>query len=245
MDWDKGLKFIKLKKGKFLFTGILTLLTGFLMIFIFKQQMYQPPLTSYLMLEAAEETTIEAALEISEESSGALDFDVELQHIYVDIKGAVNRPGVYQLEEGSRLFDLIDLAGGLTFEAYEDGINLAQRLEDQMMVRIYCKAEMEAHLNAQESEGVVEEFETQLTPPSIIIQQTTDLEESSNALVNINTASAAELESLPNIGPKKAQDIILYRETNGSYQEIEELLNVSGIGSKTFASLQDLVTVHP
>lgn len=245
MDWKRDLTFKNTNVKVFVLSGVVIIAMALLFIFILIKQMQPAPLTSYSLLESDSEISAEMSAEMVTERE--VEPESILKHIYVDIKGAVYRPGVYQLEEGSRLFDLIDLAGGLGTEAYQDGINLAQRLEDQMMVRIYKTAEMESVLNAQVPDLLVASDDTNsIMPPSISLHQPPSSESNNlDTLININTASAVELESLPNIGPKKAQDIILFRETNGSFQDTEELLNVSGIGNKTYASLEALITVGP
>ncbi|UUX34291.1 helix-hairpin-helix domain-containing protein [Fundicoccus culcitae] len=154
--------------------------------------------------------------------------------IYVDIKGAVSYPNMYALPQGSRLFDLIEKAGGFLPDALTNQVNLAQLLDDQMMIYIYRESELtsESLLDSQ--------MQTQTIQPLMIVGPDTPADD---GLININSASQIELESLPNIGPKKAEAIIQYRTQNGSFQTIEEILNVSGIGSKTFEQLQDLIKV--
>ena len=158
--------------------------------------------------------------------------------IYVDLKGEVVKEGVYVLDRGARLFDLIERAGGFTEQAAKDSLNLALLLEDQSVVKVYSLAEWDL-LQSEESNqsdlapsGLFGDF------PSLSLQGSDQ-----ESLVNINQADQTELETLPNIGPKKAQEIIQYRENNGSFQSIEAIQNVSGIGPKTYESLKDLITV--
>lgn len=154
--------------------------------------------------------------------------------IYVDIKGAVQKPDVYALPQGSRVFDIINEAGGLTTEAADEYINLAQLLSDQMMIYVYSEEELAEN---QQSIGNSE-------LPFMMGTGTLPLEEESaeTRLININSASASELEQLPNIGPKKAAAIIQYRNDHGSFGSIEEIMNVSGIGLKTYEQLAALIT---
>lgn len=158
--------------------------------------------------------------------------------IYVDLKGEVVKEGVYVLDRGARLFDLIERAGGFTEQAAKDSLNLALLLEDQSVIKVYSLAEWEL-LQSEESNqsdlapsGLFGDF------PSLSLQNSEQ-----ESLVNINKADQTELETLPNIGPKKAQEIIQYRENNGSFQSIEAIQNVPGIGPKTYESLKDLITV--
>ena len=145
--------------------------------------------------------------------------------IIVHISGAVPRPGVYALPDGARVQDVISAAGGFLAEADKELINLARVLEDG------------EKLDIPYTEG----FSPVLPTPvqSIIIPG--DDED----LININTASSFELETLPGIGPAIAQRIIEYREANGPFLAIEDIVNVSGIGPGTYERIQDLITVGP
>lgn len=179
-------------------------------------------MNSFIQVETEKEETIEENL--AEE--------VSLQYIYVDIKGAVRRPGMYQLEHGSRVYDVIQAAEGLTDDAASDTINLARLLEDQMMIYIPTIGEVE--VNVANSNNLTDQA-------NLILSQTESA--SSSDLVNINSADQAQLETLPGIGPAKAQAIIQYRQDFGSFKNVQDLLEVSGIGEKTFKQLEDMVTV--
>lgn len=145
--------------------------------------------------------------------------------MYVDIKGNVQRPGIYQVEEGDRLYDVIQQAGGLREGADEQQVNLAARVVDQQMIYIpKIGEEMPAQL-----------AETTMSPLFA--------EEDGEGKININTADVNELRGLSGIGEKRAQDIIAYREEHGSFQNIEELQEVSGIGEKTVENLRSSVTI--
>lgn len=144
--------------------------------------------------------------------------------IMVDVKGAVMHPGVYELIEKSRVIDAIDRAGGSEPEADLSKVNLAAFLKDGQVVYIPRNGEEKS---AWENEGI----------------GTSD-SGSSNAQININTATLEELTKLPGIGPSKAQAIISYREEHGSFKDIKDLTKVSGIGQKTFEKLLPLVTIR-
>lgn len=141
---------------------------------------------------------------------------------YVDVKGAVQQPGVYQTTPGMRLIDAVDLAGGFLISADQSQVNLALKLEDQMVVYI-------PHTGEE-----IKEVAQGMTQESTVTEEETDK-------ININTADTIQLQTLNGIGEKKAELIIQYREENGSFQTIEELKNVSGIGEKTFDALKDFV----
>ena len=147
--------------------------------------------------------------------------------IIVHITGAVPRPGVYALAQGSRVQDAISAAGGFLAEAEKTGINLARALEDG------------EQLDIPYVEGA---------SPVILEDPAATEAPSSNDLININIASLAELDTLPGIGPTLAQKIIDYREQNGPFLNIEDITNVSGIGevtSVTYERIKDLITVGP
>lgn len=139
---------------------------------------------------------------------------------YVDIKGAVKSPGMYQVDAEMRVFDVIELAGGFLAEADTDQVNFAQHVTDQMV--IYVPKVGETAVSPAAAPGSSAESD----------------------LVNINTADAERLQTLPGIGPKKAAEIIQYRETNGSFQSVDELEKVAGIGKKTVEKLQQNITIE-
>lgn len=140
--------------------------------------------------------------------------------IFVDISGAVEVPGVYELEEGARLAELVELAGGLTEEADIDAINRAEAVRDGQKVYIPRIGE---------------------TAPAAVGESGTAAAAASDGRVDVNHASSEELQRLPGVGPATAEKIIAYREANGPFTAPEDLMQVSGIGQKTFAKMADLV----
>jgi competence protein ComEA len=135
----------------------------------------------------------------------------------VDVKGAVKIPGVYVAEEGQRVIDMIKNAGGFTDKADQNQVNLAQYVEDEMVIHVP---------NLGDSEN---------------LQIGSNL--SQNNLVNINKASESELQTLPGIGPSKALAIIEYRDTNGGFQSVDDIKKISGIGEKTFEKLEPHISI--
>lgn len=152
---------------------------------------------------------------------------VEANDIKVDIKGAVKKPGVYKIEKGSRVVDLIEIAGGVTPEADLNGTNLAKNLEDENCIVIYKK-------------GEVEEMQTS---SNSIINLTGSSSQSNSDIININTANREELKTLIGIGDAKADAIIKYREENGGFKAVEEITKVNGIGEKTLSKFIDKVDI--
>ena len=144
--------------------------------------------------------------------------------LVVHVIGAVPRPGVYELPEGSRVRDAIRAAGGLLAAADTSFINLAAPLEDGQQLDIPYEGGAQPRV-----EGPGEP------------QPTQDINRAE--LIDINVASLDELDTLPGIGPTTAQKIIDYRDANGPFQSIEDIMNVSGIGPATFEEIKDLITV--
>ncbi|MGQ7358292.1 helix-hairpin-helix domain-containing protein [Streptococcus suis] len=149
----------------------------------------------------------------------------EPSQLVVDVKGAVAKPGLYTLEEGSRVNDAVDAAGGLTSQADPKSINLAQKLSDEAVVYVASK---------DENVSVV----ASTTASSAMSQ------EGNESKVNLNTATEADLQTISGIGAKRAADIIAYREANGGFKSVDDLNNVSGIGDKTMESIRPYVTVE-
>ena len=139
-------------------------------------------------------------------------------YIYVDIKGEVQYPGVYKVEKDTRLFQVVTLAGGFTIAADKLAINLSRIIRDQEVIYI---------------PNVAEEY------PLI----TDVIEQNQNGIININTASLLDLQTLVGIGPSTAQSIIDYRTEHGDFQTIEDIMNVSGIGEATFENIKDFIIV--
>lgn len=151
--------------------------------------------------------------------------DLKTQEIVVHVAGAVARPGVYRLPEGSRAVDAVDAAGPAA-DARLDLINLAAPLVDGQKVQVPGESDLSAPSSAGLSSG------------------TSGGWNSSPAAVNINTADQAQLETLPGIGPSLAGRIIQYRESNGPYRSTEDIKNVSGIGDVRYNQLKDLISVY-
>lgn len=158
----------------------------------------------------------------------------ETELVMVDIKGAVQNPYVYTMQAEQRVIDVIHRAGGLLETASTDSINLAQKVYDGMVVYVPTEEEAESGLGWESLNA------NSIQHPAGHQSQVGF----SSAKININTASAAELESLPGIGPSRAKAIITYREERGHFSTPEDIMNVSGIGSKIFANLKDKIDVR-
>ena len=153
---------------------------------------------------------------LNEESTDALS-SVVTQRIFVQVAGAVSNPGVYQLSTGSRVYAAIEAAGGLLETADDSDINQASLLEDGQKIYVYTIEERQKidAINEAEEDG----------------------------LININTATAVELTTLPGVGQAKANQIVSYRNANGTFKSIEEIKNVSGIGDGIFNQINSLIKI--
>ena len=163
------------------------------------------------------DVNIEQSVEEESQNQNVTDNAID---IYVDIGGCVNNPGVYKIVAGTRLFQVIEKAGGLTEDADLDSINQAEEVYDGQKILIFPKNEEDDIGNMQMSSD-------------------RDL----SGKININNADASKLQEIPGVGPVTSQSIIDYRESIGRFKSIEEIKNVSGIGEKTFEKLKEHITV--
>ena len=151
------------------------------------------------------------------------------QNCYVDIKGEVLRPGVYEFSCESRIQEVIKKAGGFTEDADETKINLAQKITDQMQMIV---PNLHSKQEGGVTEGNSEKGNLSNTTPSNLKQGT----------VNINTATLEELQTIKGIGKKKAEAILQYRKEHGAFRTKEDLLQVKGIGKKALEAIESQVT---
>lgn len=204
-------------------------------------------------------------LEVEEEKNNKDDKKEEgskVSKVYVDIKGAIKSPGVYELESNKKVMDVVYMAGGLTDEADTTFVNLAKKVSDEMVVIIYTKDQIK---EAREKEFLAPSVNDTCVCPEITndacLDNNTSKKEDSSAdskidssednktdnttdeKININTASLEELQTLSGIGESKAQAIIDYREENGEFSKPEDILEVSGIGETLYEKIKDNITV--
>ncbi|MFJ8067800.1 helix-hairpin-helix domain-containing protein [Peribacillus sp. NPDC096447] len=165
----------------------------------------------------------EAEIEQSENETAA-----EPVIIKVDVKGAVNSPGIFTAQAGDRVIDLISAAGSFTDKADKNKVNFAQIVEDQMVIYV---------------PEIGEEVTGNLENIQVGSSGDAATKGASGELVNLNTATQEDLETLTGIGPSKANAILEYRETIGKFKDVDELKKVTGIGVKTFERLRDSISV--
>ena len=204
---------MKIKTGRILITCLLSL-----QIFgCGKEELIFEEETSFLAVEeeaTSEENFTETVGEIPEESP---------QYLSIHVCGAVEYPSVYQVKEGTRIYQAIEAAGGFTQEADQEYLNLALEVEDGMQIRIPTKEEV---ANAGDS----------LLLPGETTQKGT-------GKVNLNTADEELLCTLPGIGESRAKSIIQYRQEHGNFQKVEDIMKVSGIKDGAYEKIKDLITV--
>lgn len=150
--------------------------------------------------------------------------------IVIHITGEVNNEGVIKINEGDRISDAIEEAGGLTEEADIDRINLAYQLEDGQ--KIYIPNKNDKEIEEYIEDGVDE----------IVLQEYSENTRKSN-IININKADVEELQSLNGIGESLAESIIAYRDENGKFKKVEDIKNVTGIGESKYEKIKDSIKV--
>ena len=233
----------QIKKYKYLLTIIIIMLITLLCII--RTNKLKENNKSYSIKDS--DIIIEEIITNEEEQQEVVD------KIKVDIKGQVVNPGVYELDNNSRIIDVINIAGGLKENANTSLINLSKKLEDSMVIIIYSNEEVE-NSNVKQIETVFKIVEKECNCPviendgcintgiTIDDEKEVENETSNNDLININTASKEELMTIKGIGESKAVSIIEYRNNN-KFNTIEDIMNVSGIGESLFEKIKAYITI--
>ncbi|HDT8181824.1 TPA: helix-hairpin-helix domain-containing protein [Enterococcus faecalis] len=212
MDWLKQLP----KKWLLLGSGASIVILITLLVGIYLMVNKEPQVDTTMWEETSLTTTAEVATDATKERAETM--------IYVDIKGAVKVPGIYQLKNQQRIWDALALAGGVSEEADTAQVNYAQKVKDQMIIYVPKKGE-----------AVAQSLET--------LQESAPDQQNQEEKINLNTATEAELQTISGIGAKKAQEIIRFRDEQEPFKTVKELKNVPGIGEKTVERLKDMLTV--
>ncbi len=179
----------------------------------------------------------------------------DISKFYVEIKGAVNKPGVYELYSNNIINDLVNAAGGFKSNAYTNNINLSKYLSSQMVIYVYTKYEYslldkkndnqsECNCSNVNLDNCLKNGSSVINAnegSSDFISNSEDNDKSSK--ININTASLEELTTLNGIGESKAKSIIEYRKEHGNFNSIDDLKNISGISDKIFEKIKDNITI--
>lgn len=195
----------------------------------------QSPMEELSSLETDEAEAL-AQSENAESISGKVsEGGQEAEPLVVHICGAVVRPGVYELKPDDRLFHAVEMAGGFLEEADREFLNQAQKLSDGMQITIPTIEQAQEARKLKNGTGQFIKAQGDLSDDNSGLQ--------SDGLINLNTATEEALCSLPGIGSERAKSIIAYRDQNGGYKRIEEIMNVTGIKEGMFVKLKDRITV--
>ncbi len=193
-----------------------------------------------------EKTHASASEEIVETEEVIEQETKEESLFFVEVKGAVNVPGVYTFSEGTRVIDVFNTAGGLSEGANIDYINQSRLIVDEMLIVVLTDEEITERIAAKEIEVYEESAVVETETTKTIIGADNCSENGlldSGGLISINTASVSELQTLSGIGESKAQAIVQYRSEEGEFITVEEVMNVSGIGEAIFNQIKDSITV--
>jgi len=178
---------------------------------------------------------------------------IEQEKFYVEIKGAVKNPGVYEVDSTNIINDIVKLSGGFTKKAYTKNINLSRKVSNELVIYVYTETE---YKKATEKEAqpicecatydisnCVNNVVSEIVSSDKDTSFENDIKQENNKLININSASKEELMTVSGIGESKADNIIEYRTANGSFKSIEEIKNVNGIGDSLYEKIKDSITI--
>ncbi|CAK8053645.1 ComEA family DNA-binding protein [Eupransor demetentiae] len=205
IEYQDLLDFIKKYKLYVAAGGVVLLLLGFF---------------TWRTLSASQSKAVVTDTALSSSSASSSSVKSSSKSLAVDLKGAVNKPGLYHCQEGERVSDLVKQAGGFTVEVDERAVNLAQKLVDGQVIVVPKQGEATSANTGINASSSVEK-----------------------KVVNINTASLEELQALDGVGAKKAEKIIAYRQSKNGFKKIDDIKAVEGIGDKRFEKLKEQITV--
>lgn len=208
-----------LKNNKKIIIILLVIIIGIIIYFIYNNFYFEDTGTDMVNDILIKEDNIVEENSVTESK--------ESDKVIVHITGEINNPGIIELESGDRIFNAIEKAGGTTKNADTSKINLAQVVEDGMKINVP---------NINDKEIVTEETVS-------TVSNSNNIQQKKQSIVNINSASQAELETLPGIGPSIASKIVNYRKEKGKFSKIEDIKNVSGIGEAKFEKIKKYIKV--
>lgn len=221
---------------------VVILITSIVSIFILKEKSYKKEKKSSEVL-LSEKSNKNGSKEIkkSEENN-------QIKEIIVDVKGEVNSPGIYKLTEGNRVIDAINMAGGVTSNGDTSVLNLSKKLIDEMVIIVYSYYEVKNFEKVAQKETIIQNgcvtgINGITNDACISSNDSSNTSKKENKKISINTATLEELMTLDGVGESKAKAIIEYRESNGLFQEIEDIKNVSGIGDSLFDKIKENITL--
>ena len=211
---------------------LILLLIIFLLIFLFGWQLYQNNASSIIIEPTNPNQETEVNQTISQENAKS-NKSVKTDFSIIHITGAVQNPGVYQLEKGQRIIDAVQVAGGQKENANLDAVNLAAHIHDGQKIVIPYQAKKSEITDNNTPYPTENQTYSEL-----------NLSNNTNGLININCDSMQRLTELSGIGNVLAKRIVEYRQNHGNFSCIEEIKAVSGIGEKKYENIKELITVY-
>ncbi|MBQ9063457.1 MAG: helix-hairpin-helix domain-containing protein [Eubacterium sp.] len=178
-----------------------------------------------------------------EDAGAETPADAEPEQICVYVCGAVQKAGVYTLAAGSRVYEAVAAAGGLTEEAEPRALNQAQLLEDGQQITVYTREEAAQNGNSLTAGSISSGTEGTSAGRSGAADSGVSGSGAADGVVNLNTAGREELMTLSGVGEARADAIIAYREENGAFTSAEEIMQIDGIGQKSYEKLKNRITV--
>ena len=238
------------------------LIGGFLILFLVSLPLIYFTNSKNKKVPTIEQAEITTSKEVTEEKSE--EEKEQLEEYRVDIKGEVKKPGVYTLAKDKRVIDVINRANGLTKKADTTLLNLSKKITDEMVIIVYTKDEVDKFKQNKTSLEIKESCEKDIVinndaclknEDTLISKQTktntsttnnknsTSVNNKSDNKVSLNNATLEELMTLSGIGESKAKAIIKYREEENVFKSIEDIMNISGIGTSLFEKIKDNITI--
>lgn len=242
---EKADKILKNKKV-ILTIGCILILTG-LGIYLYLSNSNNQTTDNISILEEVEKDIQEENIQLNEnnvENNEKVQQEIK-EKIAIHITGEVKKTGIIYLEEGARIADAINAAGGATKNASLEQVNLAYILEDGQKIYIPNKKEKietNAYIITNSGNNVLIEKGKGSSNTNVNAKANQNMK-GANIKVNINSANQTELETLPGIGPSLAGRIIEYRESNGKFQQIEDIQNVKGIGDSKYSNIKEYICI--
>ena len=233
-------------KKNYTYILIILILICLLIYFINKPKIiYEEPIIELF------DNNIEETIEIEEDV-------IEIKSVFVDVKGAVKNPGVYELLETNRVIDAINLSGGVLENAHTDNINLSKKIKDEMVIIVeFKKEEVKEEITCPtikeennhddidkdsiKNDALIDDENEEINNDNSLDKELNS-DNNLNSKISINTATKEQLMTLPGIGESKALDIIEYRNNN-LFKSIEEITNIKGIGNSIYEKIKEYITI--
>lgn len=232
--------FAKYRRAIITAIGVIVFLVAGMFTMIFTDSGNESSTQNHISRNEKASQNSQSQTKIPIEESQPQNQNTQSRTAYVYITGEVKKPGVYKLSEDSRIFQLVEMAGGFTPKAETEFLNLAENVADGSHIHVGAKSLQQSPLIPGMPANVHANIQPQNANTPVTYSHSQ--QQSSTGRVNVNTANAAELESLPGVGPAIAKRIIDYRNQHGNFSRPEDLINVRGIGKSKLAQILPHVT---